>query len=215
MRRGRAKPSSLHRGACGDVGQSYPGTKMRTAIRRSTKQKTISRGHRLIGRQRFGRVGELRVADRPECGFDGRAQRTGHRPEWSGGAGSVGGCAEPRDRRETVCRDQLVRDFTGFRCSRPGSYSITASLKGFRDVQALVQVLVGNTTSQDIKLQVGASGDTVKVSGNGAAAAAGGILRQHGDGAVVYRANCRSTGVVTPTLRCSHRIPATTATPAW
>jgi Carboxypeptidase regulatory-like domain/TonB dependent receptor len=47
----------------------------------------------------------------------------------------------------------------------PGSYSIRASFKGFRDVQALVQVLVGNTTSQDIKLQVGASTDTVKVIG--------------------------------------------------
>jgi hypothetical protein len=47
----------------------------------------------------------------------------------------------------------------------PGSYSITASLKGFRDVQALVRVRVGSTTSQDIKLQVGTSGDTVKVSG--------------------------------------------------
>src|SRR5271154_7138863 len=47
----------------------------------------------------------------------------------------------------------------------PGSYSVSTSLKGFRDVQALVQVRVGNTTSQDIKLQVGASGDTVKVVG--------------------------------------------------
>ncbi len=47
----------------------------------------------------------------------------------------------------------------------PGAYSITASVKGFRDVQALVRVLVGNTASQDIKLQVGASADTVKVSG--------------------------------------------------
>ena len=47
----------------------------------------------------------------------------------------------------------------------PGSYSITASLKGFRDVQGLVRVLVGNTTSQDIRLQVGASADTVKVIG--------------------------------------------------
>ena len=32
----------------------------------------------------------------------------------------------------------------------PGTYSITASGKGFRDVQVLVRVLVGNTTSQDI-----------------------------------------------------------------
>ncbi len=47
----------------------------------------------------------------------------------------------------------------------PGSYSITATLNGFRDVQALVQVRVGNATSQDIKLQVGARADTVKVSG--------------------------------------------------
>jgi hypothetical protein len=47
----------------------------------------------------------------------------------------------------------------------PGSYSITASVKGFRDVEALVRVLVGNITSQDIKLQVGAAADTVKVTG--------------------------------------------------
>lgn len=47
----------------------------------------------------------------------------------------------------------------------PGAYSVTASLKGFRDVQSLVRVLVGNTTLQDIKLQVGASADTVKVTG--------------------------------------------------
>ncbi len=47
----------------------------------------------------------------------------------------------------------------------PGTYSITASVKGFRDVQVLVRVLVGNTTSQDIKLQVGASADTVRVIG--------------------------------------------------
>jgi hypothetical protein len=47
----------------------------------------------------------------------------------------------------------------------PGSYSITAGLKGFRDVQALVRVLVGNTTSQDLRLQIGTSGDTVRVAG--------------------------------------------------
>ncbi|HEY6303267.1 MAG TPA: carboxypeptidase regulatory-like domain-containing protein [Terriglobales bacterium] len=47
----------------------------------------------------------------------------------------------------------------------PGTYSITAGLKGFRDVQVLVSVLVGNTTSQDVKLQVGASADTVRVIG--------------------------------------------------
>src|ERR1035438_9532964 len=47
----------------------------------------------------------------------------------------------------------------------PGSYSITASFKGFRDVQALVRVLVGNTTSQNIKLQVGTGADTISVTG--------------------------------------------------
>jgi hypothetical protein len=47
----------------------------------------------------------------------------------------------------------------------PGSYSIAASLKGFRDVQALVRVLVGNSTSLDMKLQVGAPADAVKVIG--------------------------------------------------
>ena len=49
----------------------------------------------------------------------------------------------------------------------PGTYSVTASLKGFRGVEALVRVLVGNTTSQDIKLQVGAGVDTVRVVGTG------------------------------------------------
>ena len=62
----------------------------------------------------------------------------------------------------------------------PGTYSITASLKGFRDVQVLVRVLVGNTTSQDIRLPMGASADTVKVIGDDTAAAPGGFLRQHG-----------------------------------
>ena len=47
----------------------------------------------------------------------------------------------------------------------PGTYSIAASFKGFRDVQVLARVLVGNTTLQDIKLQVGASVDAVKVTG--------------------------------------------------
>src|SRR5580658_417633 len=47
----------------------------------------------------------------------------------------------------------------------PGIYSITTTLQGFRDVQILVHVQVGTTASQDIKLQVGASADTVKVVG--------------------------------------------------
>ncbi len=47
----------------------------------------------------------------------------------------------------------------------PGSYSLRASSKGFRDAQGLVRVLVGNITLQDINLRVGAKGDTVKVAG--------------------------------------------------
>jgi hypothetical protein len=49
----------------------------------------------------------------------------------------------------------------------PGTYSVTAQLKGFRSTQALVQVLVGSTTSQDFRLQVGASRDTVTITGQG------------------------------------------------
>jgi len=47
----------------------------------------------------------------------------------------------------------------------PGSYSVHANPKGFREVEALVRVQVGNTTSQDIKLQVGPSADAIKVIG--------------------------------------------------
>jgi hypothetical protein len=47
----------------------------------------------------------------------------------------------------------------------PGTYSVTATEKGFHDIEALVRVQVGNTTLQDLRLEVGAGGDTVKVSG--------------------------------------------------
>jgi Carboxypeptidase regulatory-like domain/TonB dependent receptor len=47
----------------------------------------------------------------------------------------------------------------------PGAYSFAASLKGFRDVEVLVRVVVGNTTLQDVTFQVGASVDAVKVVG--------------------------------------------------
>jgi hypothetical protein len=47
----------------------------------------------------------------------------------------------------------------------PGFYSLTASLKDFRDAECVVQVLVGNTTSQDVRLQVGVGGDKVNVIG--------------------------------------------------
>ena len=47
----------------------------------------------------------------------------------------------------------------------PGTYSISAALKGFRDAQALVSVQVANTILRDFQLRVGASNDTVTVSG--------------------------------------------------
>ena len=47
----------------------------------------------------------------------------------------------------------------------PGTYSVTAAGKGFRPVEALARVLVGNNTLQDLTLQVGGSGETVRVSG--------------------------------------------------
>jgi hypothetical protein len=47
----------------------------------------------------------------------------------------------------------------------PGAYSVKASLKGFRNVEILTKVQIGRSALQDIKLQVGASGGTVKVTG--------------------------------------------------
>jgi hypothetical protein len=47
----------------------------------------------------------------------------------------------------------------------PGTYSLTARVKGFHDVEALVRVVVGNTTLQDFKLQVGTGAEVVKVVG--------------------------------------------------
>jgi Carboxypeptidase regulatory-like domain/TonB dependent receptor len=47
----------------------------------------------------------------------------------------------------------------------PGSYSVAVTLKGFRSMHTLAQVQVGNTTSVDFELQVGAGGDTVTVLG--------------------------------------------------
>ncbi len=67
----------------------------------------------------------------------------------------------------TGVQQSAVSDRAGlyqFPALMPGTYSVAATGKGFRDVEALVRVLVGNTTSQDLKLEVGAGGDTVKVT---------------------------------------------------
>jgi hypothetical protein len=69
---------------------------------------------------------------------------------------------------ETGVNQSAVTNHAGlyrFPALMPGTYSVTASLKSFRDVQALVQVRVGNTTLQDVELRVGASADTVKIIG--------------------------------------------------
>ena len=68
----------------------------------------------------------------------------------------------------TGLQQSAVTDRAGlyqFLALMPGTYSLTATAKGFHDVEALVRVLVGNVTSQELRLQVGAGGETVKVSG--------------------------------------------------
>jgi hypothetical protein len=64
------------------------------------------------------------------------------------------------ERRSTTNHAGLYR----FAALMPGTYSVIASVQGFRDVAAVVRVLVGNTTIQDITLQVGTSGDTATVT---------------------------------------------------
>jgi hypothetical protein len=64
------------------------------------------------------------------------------------------------EQRSTTNQAGLYR----FPVLMPGTYSLTASVQGFRDVIALVRVLVGNTTTQDIALQVGASAETASVT---------------------------------------------------
>jgi Carboxypeptidase regulatory-like domain/TonB dependent receptor len=79
----------------------------------------------------------------------------------------VSGASVVVENLATGVKQSVVTNYTGLYqlpALMPGSYSITASLKGFRDVQVLALVSVGNTTVEDIKLQVGASGDTVRVT---------------------------------------------------
>src|ERR1035441_5170896 len=71
----------------------------------------------------------------------------------------------------TGVQQSLVTNSVGFYrmpVLTPGTYSVRAHLKGFRDIQAQVEVLVGSTTAQDFKLQVGVANlDTVMVTGQG------------------------------------------------
>ena len=69
---------------------------------------------------------------------------------------------------ETAVEQSAETNNTGlyrFAVLPPGSYSVTVSLKGFREAHGSADVLVGNTASQDFKLQVGAGVDTITVVG--------------------------------------------------
>src|SRR5271157_749527 len=70
---------------------------------------------------------------------------------------------------ETAVEQSAETNHTGlyrFAVLPPGSYSVTVSLKGFRDVHGSAVVQVGNTTSQDFELQVGMGVDTITVVGS-------------------------------------------------
>jgi hypothetical protein len=83
------------------------------------------------------------------------------------GAATVGAEADLRslDTGVKFSTDTNQSGLYRFQALTPGSYAMTARLKGFRDAEALVRVQVGNTTWQEFKLQVGAGTDTVTVSG--------------------------------------------------
>lgn len=55
------------------------------------------------------------------------------------------------------------RGLYNFSALVPGTYSVVASAKGFRDAKSLVHVLVGNNAVQDVRLEAGAHGEAVKV----------------------------------------------------
>ena len=63
-------------------------------------------------------------------------------------------------------QQKVVTNRTGlyhFSALAPGAYSVTVSAAGFREAGSIVQVLVGNNTVQDVRLQAGTAGETVKV----------------------------------------------------
>ena len=80
----------------------------------------------------------------------------------------VGGASVILKNLQTGVKLSAATNHTGiynFPALSPGFYSIAGSAKGFRDVLSQAHVLVGTTTSLDLKMQVGASGDAVKVTG--------------------------------------------------
>ncbi len=78
------------------------------------------------------------------------------------------GCKVTVRNLATQVETSTVSDRSGlyeFSVLMPGTYSVRVSAQGFRDVEALVRVQVGNTTVQDLRLAAGGSGEIVKVTG--------------------------------------------------
>ena len=69
----------------------------------------------------------------------------------------------------------------------PGNYSIAATSKGFRGMQFLTRVLVGNNTRQDMVFRIGSSAEKIQVNGNRTNAAARGILGKYCARPIVHR----------------------------
>lgn len=65
------------------------------------------------------------------------------------------------ERSTTTNRDGLYQ----FLALMPGTYSVSATAKGFHKFDALVRVLVGGSTLQDLRLRIGVPGESVKVTG--------------------------------------------------
>jgi len=68
----------------------------------------------------------------------------------------------------TGVESSTVSDRSGlyrFTALVPGTYAVNGTARGFRDVEALVRVQVGNTTVQDLALEVGGKGESLRVSG--------------------------------------------------
>jgi hypothetical protein len=80
----------------------------------------------------------------------------------------IGGASLVLQNLSTGVEQSSVTNHQGlyrFAAVMPGRYSITATHKGFSGAEALLRVQVGNTTLQDLKLQVGADPEVVKVVG--------------------------------------------------
>ena len=55
-----------------------------------------------------------------------------------------------------------------FSLLKPGTYSLTVTQQGFKQVSQTVEVLLGQTSTSNLKMELGAGAVTVEVSGQGA-----------------------------------------------